>query len=101
MDHGTQQRTVRRGLPGIVMPFLVLAALTLPLAGATALILSHSATSPRWQSVKRGADKSLRRPCCNRKMPIRRKEPLAGQTGPLANQSAKGDSLSGSRECPR
>jgi len=79
MDHGTQQRTVRRGLPGLVVPLLLLAAFVLPLAGAATVILSHSATSPRAQSAERRNGKSLRRPCCNRKMPIRCNKSRAGQ----------------------
>jgi hypothetical protein len=90
MDHGTQQRTVRRGLPGPVIPLLLLAAFALPLAGAAAVILSHSAASPRGQSAERRTGTSLRHPCCNRKMPIRYDKARAGQ-------SANGEAFSDPR----
>jgi hypothetical protein len=84
MDHGTQQRTVRRGLSEIAMPLVVLAALALPLAWA-AVILSNSVSSPRGPSAERGTGKSLRHPCCDRKMMVR-------HNACLANQSTNGDS---------
>ncbi len=79
MDHGTQQRTVRRGLPGLIIPLLLLAAFVLPLAGAASVILSHSAASPRGESAERRTSKSLRHPCYNHKMPMRRTKARAGQ----------------------